>query len=208
MPKIYGNSRIGKGCYIAENVIIGHPGKEEYEIMLRKDYEKLAGAVIGDECVLRDFGVIYSNVVLGDRVKTGHHYLVREGTEIGSNTLIGSGVVIDNKCRIGDNVSIQSGVYIPTNTVIEGNVFIGPRAVLTNDKYPLRIKKELEGPIVKKNATIGANSVLLPGITVEEGAFIASGAVVTKDVPAWKLAIGVPARILELPEKLKVPNEV
>lgn len=105
-------------------------------------------------------------------------------------------------------MSIQSNVFIPINTVIEDLVFIGPNAVLTNDKYPVRKNYELIGPVIREGATIGANSVILPSVEIGEGAFVAAGAVVTRDVPPWKLAIGSPARILELPEELKVPNRL
>jgi len=105
-------------------------------------------------------------------------------------------------------VSIQSNVYIPTNTVVESFVFLGPNVVLTNDKYPIREEYPLKGPIIKRGATVGANAVVLPGVEIGEGAFVAAGAVVTRDVPAWKLAVGVPAKILDLPERLKTLNRI
>jgi len=107
---------------------------------------------------------------------------------------------------VGSNVSIQGNVYIPTNTTIEDNVFIGPCAVLANDKYPVRKKYDLKGPILRKGASIGANSTILPGIEIGEGAMVAAGALVTKDVQAWKLAIGTPAKIVEMPDDFKVLN--
>ena len=117
-------------------------------------------------------------------------------------------MVIDGNTKIGNNVSIQSNVYIPTNTIIEDNIFIGPCAVLTNDKYPIRKKYDLKGPILRHGASVGANSTLLPGIEVGEGAMIAAGAIVTKDIPPWKLAIGVPAKIVSLPSELKTSNMI
>ncbi len=87
-------------------------------------------------------------------------------------------------------------------------MFIGPNAVLTNDKYPVRKDYKLRGPIVREGVTIGANSVILPFVKIGEGAFVAAGALVTKDVPPWKLAIGVPAKIVDLPEYLKVLNKL
>ncbi len=122
--------------------------------------------------------------------------------------LIGTNSVIDGGTTIGDHVSIQSNVYIPTNTIIEDNVFLGPCASLANDKYPIRVKYDLKGPVLRKGASVGANATLLPGIEIGEGAMVAAGAVVTKDVPAWKLAIGSPARIKELPEALLTLNRI
>ena len=85
---------------------------------------------------------------------------------------------------------------------------MGPHASLTNDKTPLRTEYNLEGIILEDDVTVGSNATLMPGITVGEGAFIAAGAVVTKDVPAWNLAKGCPAIFQELPESLKKPNRL
>jgi len=154
----YGFSKIGTGTIIADNVILGYPSRAELANAGAFDPEKLKridGATIGENCILRDFGIIYSKTTIGNEVQTGHHYLVREETKVGSGTLIGSNVIIENHCKIGDNVSIQSGVYIPTYCEIGDGVFLGPYVVLTNDKYigykdPR--KRGLEGVIIKKKA--------------------------------------------------------
>jgi acetyltransferase-like isoleucine patch superfamily enzyme len=202
MAEIRGGSKIGKGTYIGENVIIGYPGKDEAQLLKEGKFDLLEGAIIGENCILRDYGIIYSRSKLGDNIKTGHHYLVRENTVIGSSTLIGSGVVIEDECRIGSNVSIQSNVYIPTNCVIEDNVFLGPNGVLTNDKRMGRGDWKLEGVTIKFGARIGANVTILPGITIGRDAVIGGGAVVTKDVPDLEIMVGVPARSIG-----KVPEE-
>lgn len=80
--------------------------------------------------------------------------------------------------------------------------------MLTNDKYPIRKKSDLKGPVLRQGASVGANATLLPGIEIGEGAMVAAGALVTKDVPPWKLAIGFPARINELPEELRTVNNI
>jgi len=169
---------------------------------------EISGEVkLRDGTVIRSKTIIYRGVVIGDNFQTGHGVLIREDTEIGDNVLVGSHSVIEGKSKIGDNTRIQSSVYIPINTLIEENVFIGPNAVLTNDKYPLRIKNTLKGPILRRGVTIGGNATILPGIEIGEGAFIAAGAVVPKDVPPWHMAVGNPAKIVELKEKLRVQNE-
>lgn len=202
MKQIYGNSVIGKTSYIGDNVIIGYPGKAEKEYLLNREFDKLAGAIIGEHCVIRANGIIYSNAKLGDRVQTGHHFLVREYSTVGNNSLVGTQVTIDDHCTIGNHVSIQTGVYIPTNTVIEDNVFLGPRCCLTNDKYMGRGEVKLLGCHIKRGTRIGANATILPGIVVGEDAVIGSGAVVTKDVPPCTVMVGNPAKSLgEVPQE-------
>jgi len=205
--KIFGNTTIGKNSMIMQNVVIGHPTTE---ILKKPNWQKLdfEGARIGDNAIIRSNTVIYCNVEIGDNFVTGHNVVIRENTKIGNNVLVGTNTVIEGETTIGNNVSIQSNVYIPRRTIIEDYVFIGPNAVLTNDKYPLRKDYELRGPIIRRGATIGANSVILPSVEIGEGAFVAAGALVTKDVPPWKLAIGVPAKIKDLPDSLKVLNRL
>ena len=164
--------------------------------------------VIGDNAVIRSHSVIYRDVRIGENLRTGHNVLIREGTTIGDNVLVGTGTVIDGHTSIGSHVSIQSRAYIPTNTVISDYVFIGPCAVLTNDKYPIRKDYELRGPTLQRGVSIGANAVILPGVEIGEGAMVAAGACVTRDVPDWKLAIGCPARIVDLPEDMQVRNAI
>lgn len=164
--------------------------------------------VIGKNPKIRSNTIIYDDVEIGDNFKTGHNVLIREKTKIGDNTLIGTNAVIEGNCTIGSNVSIQSNVYIPTNTILEDYVFIGPCACFTNDRYPIRIDFKLKGPVIRKGASIGANSTFLSDMEIGEGAMVAAGAIVTGDVPAYYLAIGAPARIKPLPKHLKTLNKI
>lgn len=202
MYTIYGHTKLGDGTIIGDHVVLGYPSRDELKISGSLDPESLSditGVITGKNCKIRDFGVIYSQTVLGDDVQTGHHYLVREKTTVGNKTLIGSNVIIENECKIGNNVSIQSGVYIPTYCVIEDNVFLGPNAVLTNDKY-IGFKdsrnRGLEGVVIEEKASIGANSTILPGLRIGHHSVVGSGAVVTHDVKPNSVVVGVPARTI------------
>lgn len=198
----YGGTRVGEGTVLGEFVVLGAAGKPEAHHMRAGTMEQVQGATLGAGCVVRSHSVIYSGVVLGDRVQTGHYVLIREGTTVGDETLIGTRSLIEDRCRIGRKVSIQSMVYIPTFTVIEDNVFVGPNAVFTNDKKMGRGEWKLEGATVRRGARVGANSTILPGVTIGENAVIGAGAVVTKDVPANAVVAGVPARrMAEVPDK-------
>ncbi len=210
--KIYGTGLIGKNCTIMENVMLGYPsGKILSDIQssgLKIERYPFVGTEIGDNAMVRSNSTFYCDVTIGDGLKTGHNVMVREMTSVGDNVLIGTNTVIDGHVSIGSNVSIQSNVYIPTNTVVEDNVFLGPCSVLANDKYPIRVQYDLKGPVLRKGASVGANATILPGVEVGEGAMVGAGALVTRDVPSWKLAIGSPAKVVELPEKLRNYNRI
>jgi len=168
--------------------------------MSQKNYP---GTTIGDGAVLRSGGIIYCDVTIGDDFQCGHNILIREHTTIGNNVSVGTATVIEGNCRIGDNVNIQSMVFVPTHTEIGDGVFIGPSAVLTNDRYPPTGKPALKGPVVEDDAVIGANATILPGIRIGKGALVAAGAIVTRDVPDGMMAIGIPAIIRDLPEGMR-----
>lgn len=163
---------------------------------------------LGSNSMVRSGSVIYDDVIAGEGLQTGHNAVIRENTILGNNVVVGTHAVIDGYSEIGNDVSIQTGAYIPQETVVQDRVFLGPNAVLLNDSYPVRTDDELIGPFIEDDVSIGGNATVLPGVTIHEGAFVAAGAVVTHDVPADKLAIGVPASIRELPEELKGGNDL
>lgn len=122
--------------------------------------------------------------------------VILEQAIIGRNCNINFNVFIENNVKIGDNVTIKPGVQIWDGITIEDNVFIGPNVTFTNDKYPISKNKDflLLKTIVKEGVSIGANSTILPGITIHENATIGAGSVVTKDIPANEIWFGNPAR--------------
>jgi acetyltransferase-like isoleucine patch superfamily enzyme len=201
---VYKNVKLGKNIIIQESVIIGLPSRN----FLKAEQDEWPETIIGDNAVLRAGTVIYCDVEIGSNFQTGHNVMIRENIRISDHVSVGTNSVIDNATTLGSHINIQSMVYLPTNSIIEDYVFIGPNAVFTNDKYPVRVTAKLVGPIIRKGATIGAGATVLPGIEIGEGAVVAAGAIVTKSVPAWTLAIGSPARIKELPEKLKKTNMI
>jgi acetyltransferase-like isoleucine patch superfamily enzyme len=136
---------------------------------------------------------------IGDGTTIWQFVVILKGAKIGSNCNICANTLIENNVIIGDNVTIKSGVYIWDGTVIEDNVFIGPCVAFTNDKYP-RSKvypNEFAKITIKKNASIGANATILPGITIGENSMVGAGSVVTKDVPANVIVVGNPAKPIQ-----------
>ncbi len=119
------------------------------------------------------------------------------GCKIGKNTKIDSYVYIEEGVTIGDNCKIRPFVFIPTGVVIEDNVFIAPNVTFTNDKHP-RAHGEwtLLNTRVKSFASIGAGSIINPGVEIGENALIGAGSVVTKNIPDSAIAVGVPARVV------------
>lgn len=117
--------------------------------------------------------------------------------KIGRNCKVDAFVYVEEGVIIGDNCKIRPFVFIPTGVIIEDDVFIGPNVSFTNDKYPrARGQWTLLPTRIKKRASIGANSVVLPGVTIGEEAMIGAGSVVTKDVPSKATVIGNPAHII------------
>lgn len=135
---------------------------------------------------------------IGENTSIWQFAIVLEKAVIGSNCNINCHTFIENDVVVGNNVTVKAGVYLWDGIVIEDNVFIGPNTTFTNDKYP-RSKQYPAAflkTVINKNASIGAGSVILGGITIGEFALVGAGAVVTKNVPPYALVAGNPARVI------------
>ncbi|MCJ7794309.1 MAG: N-acetyltransferase, partial [Methanoregulaceae archaeon] len=185
----YGINTLGKGAQIFEPVTLGFPSRDNL------DKTGFKGTTIGNHAIIRSGTILYCDVCIGDNFSCGHNVLIREKTRIGNRVAVGTACIIEGGVTIGNDVNLQSLVYIPTNTTIKDRVFIGPGTVLTNDRYPPSRIGVLAGPTILEGAAIGANVTILPGVRIGENSLVAAGAIVTRDVPPRKLAIGSPARI-------------
>ena len=141
---------------------------------------------------------IDESVSIGKGTKIWHFCHIQKGARLGQGCTLGQNVNISNNVIIGDGVKIQNNVSIYEGVELEDYVFCGPSMVFTNDltprsKYP-KGSASYKKTLVKYGATIGANATILSGITIGRWAMIASGAVVTKDVPDYALVAGVPAK--------------
>jgi UDP-2-acetamido-3-amino-2,3-dideoxy-glucuronate N-acetyltransferase len=141
--------------------------------------------------------VIDAGAQIGEGTRIWHFSHVMSRAVIGSNCNIGQNVFVDNNAIVGNGVKIQNNVSVYQGVVLEDGVFVGPSAVFTNVINPrsfIERKTEFKQILIKKGATIGANATIVCGIIIGEYALIGAGAVVTKDVPAYGLMMGNPAR--------------
>jgi acetyltransferase-like isoleucine patch superfamily enzyme len=148
--------------------------------------------------------VVVAGATIGPRAIVGDQAHVRERAVIGEGSVVGRGSAVDNDVTVGDRVRIQSNCYITAYSTIEDDVFVAPGVTFTNDHTMGRHGPDyaLRGATLRRGCRVGGAAVLVPGIEVGEDAFVAAGAVVTKDVPARMVAIGVPARFVrEVPEE-------
>lgn len=144
--------------------------------------------------------VIFPGVDIGEETRLGNFVLIRTDTRIGCRCTIGSNVDIEGDVIIGEDVSLQSFCYITRGVVIEDCVFCGPRVTTMNDRRICYKRPMLEfvpaGPRICRAARVGGGSILLPGVTIGENAFVGAGSVVTRDVPDRTIVVGNPARVM------------
>lgn len=147
---------------------------------------------------------VSGQAVLGPRTKVWHLAQVREGAQIGADCIIGRGAYIGSGVVMGDSCKVQNYALVYEPARLGDGVFIGPAAVLTNDEFPRAANPDgspksaddwhAVGVTIGRGASIGARAVCIAPVTIGEWALVAAGAVVTKDVPAHALVVGVPAR--------------
>ena len=147
--------------------------------------------------VVHASAIVDDGAVLGAGTHVWHFAHVCGGARVGRGCSLGQGVFVGNDVLIGDNVKVQNQVSVYDAVTLEDDVFCGPSMVFTNVHNPRSAvprKHEYRRTLVKRGATLGANCTVVCGTTVGEYAFVGAGAVVTHDVPAFALMVGVPAR--------------
>ena len=186
---IHPHVRLGADVSLDDFVVLGKPPRGA-----GPDGPEL---VIGDGAIIRGFTTIYAGTTIGARVQTGHNVMIREDNQIGEGTIIGTGSVLEYGNRIGARVRVHSRCFLEWVT-IEDDVIVAPGVTFTDDPHPPcpRYSECVGGATVRRLAKIGAAATIMPGIEIGARSLVASGSVVTKDVPERAVVAGNPARVV------------
>lgn len=222
------NVVIGGGCRIGNHVVIHddtHLGNniriDDFTVLGKQPMRAANSAVtkdgqlpplqIDDDCIIGTGAVIYRGSVLGQKILVADLATVRENVSIGDYTIVGRGVAIENFCKIGRYCKLETNVYITAHSELADRVFVAPCVATSNDNFVGRTEerfKHFKGVIIDKGGRIGVNATILPGKRIGADALVAAAAVVTKDVPAGKIIIGSPAKVLkEVAEEQLLKNQ-
>ena len=165
------------------------------------------------ETKIHPTAIIDPGAVVGTGTRVWHWVHVSAGAIIGERCSLGQNVYIGGRVKIGSNVKIQNNVSVYDNVTLEDDVFCGPSMVFTNVYNPrsaVTRKDEYRDTLVRRGATLGANCTIVCGVTIGEYAFIGAGSVVNRDVGAFALMVGVPARQIgwmsRFGERLEFPS--
>ncbi len=181
---------VGARCAIGDHAVLGRRPRLSGH---SRTAGELGPLVLGAE---------FAAASVGDGSLLGEQSFVRERSTVGAGSVIGRGSALENDVLLGQRARVQSGVYLTAFTVVEDDVFIGPGVLTTNDDTMSRHSADspLRGPVLRRACRVGGGAVLCPGVEVGEEAFVAAGAVVTRDVAPRTVVMGVPARaVREVP---------
>ena len=194
---VYPGTVIGEGCRILDYAVVGK--QPTLSARSTAGREELPPLELGAGTILSTGAVVFAGTKVGANAIIGDQACLRERCTIGDDVVIGRGSLVENDTAVGARTKIQADAYVTAYSTLEEDVFIAPCVVTTNDNFMGRTERRhelIKGPTIRRGARVGGGAILCPGIEVGEEAFVGAGAVVTKDVPARKLVVGNPARVL------------
>lgn len=197
---LYPNVGIGRNVHIFPGAVIGCPPLSTGATTRKVETGNFLPVEIGDGCAIGANAVIYMNTRIGHHTMICDTACVREGVVIGDYVVIGMGVTINYNTRIGNYVKIMDNAHVTGNMIIEDRVSIGMLVSSANDNTMGRTEPERpgdwKGPTIRRFATIGHGTCLNSGMEVGEDTIIGANSVVSMDIPARVLALGVPAKVV------------
>jgi acetyltransferase-like isoleucine patch superfamily enzyme len=194
---VYEGTVLGENVRVLEGAVVGKQPSLGPRSTAKR--EPLPPARIGDNTVVSSGAIVFAGSTIGSDCIVGDQSCIRERVTMGDDCVLGRGSLIENDTTVGAHTRIQAGAYITAYSTLEEDVFVAPCVVTTNDNFMGRTERRKElmkGPTIRRSARIGGGAILLPAVEIGEEAFVGAGAVVTKDVPARKLVVGNPARVL------------
>lgn len=193
---VYPNTIISDDVEILDNAVVGkQPSK--VSTVTRKVQTVTVPCEIGQGSIIGTSAIIYAGTKIGKYCLISDLSSIREQCVIKDYVIIGRAVTVEYETTIGEYSKIMTLSQLTGNMTIEDHVFFGGAVSSTNDKYMGRTGNQFNGPLIKSKARIGANTTLLAGVTVGKEAVIGAGSVVTRDVEDYKVAVGVPARVIK-----------
>jgi acetyltransferase-like isoleucine patch superfamily enzyme len=194
---VYEGTVLGENVRVLEGAVVGKQPSLGARSTAKR--EPLPPARIGDNTIVSSGAIVFAGSTIGSDCIVGDQSCIRERVTMGDDCVLGRGSLIENDTTVGAHTRIQAGAYITAYSTLEEDVFVAPCVVTTNDNFMGRTERRKElmkGPTIRRSARIGGGAILLPAVEIGEEAFVGAGAVVTKDVPARKLVVGNPARVL------------
>jgi acetyltransferase-like isoleucine patch superfamily enzyme len=194
---VYEGTVLGDGVRVLEHAVVGKQPTLGAKSTAKRD--PLPPARIGAGTVVSTGAIVFAGSSVGANCIVGDQSCIRERVELADDCVLGRGSLIENDTTVGEGTRIQAGAYITAYSTLEEDVFIAPCVVTTNDNFMGRTERRralMKGPTIRRAARVGGGAILCPGVEIGEEAFVGAGAVVTKDVPARKLVVGSPARVL------------
>jgi acetyltransferase-like isoleucine patch superfamily enzyme len=198
---LYPGVQIAAGCVVMDGAAIGRIPISNASTT-RPIQSAFGTVTIGSGTIVGANSVLYTDVHLGQQVLIGDLASIREGCSVGNRAIIGRGVMMLYNCAVGAFTRVQDQAHLVGDMRIEEHVFIGMQVVTTNDndvylrRFGLATPTASGGPAIRRYAAVGAGATLLPGVEIGEGALVAAGAVVTRDVAPWTIVAGVPAQVM------------
>jgi UDP-2-acetamido-3-amino-2,3-dideoxy-glucuronate N-acetyltransferase len=191
---VHAGTILGPGCTLQDHAVVGKPAA--LGVRSAAPREAPPPARIGAGAIVAAGAIVNAGAEIGERAVVGDQAQVRERARIGDRTVVGRGSQVDNDVVVGAGCRIQTGCYVTAYSVLEDDVFLGPGVFTYNDNTMARHDSDypIVGATIRRAARVGGGARILPGIEIGEEAFVATGAVVTRDVPARALVMGVPAR--------------